>query len=275
MPNAGLSGPFDTLEETFRLLCAGPKPLALDGRQVPGLPQREIPLDELRAVLLHPSTGHPARQRALSVLVDRARSDGGAATVGLAGMLLPGLRRAVSPLCAVRPDRAADIEAEAIAGLVEALAVTGPERPRLAARLCWLARGRAKALFETELSELAHVGAYPDGEAPPLPVAHPDLVLAQAVAEEVITERDAALIGDTRFGVMSLDEAAARLGIARWAAFKRRRRAEQALAAWLGSDDYERKLFVQSRAENPYLGGGGRSRDGRDQHRRPNHAPTH
>lgn len=267
------SGPFDTLEGAFRLLCADPKPLALDGHHVPGLPDRMIPLDELRAVLLHPATAYPTRNAAIAVLVERARRDGGTATVGLAGVLLFGLRRAVSALCDVCPDRAADLEAEALAGLVEGIAATDPGRGRLAARLCWLARNRAKRLFVDELSELAHRDSQPDTEAPRHPWAHPDLVLDQAVAEGVLHSDDAALIGDTRLGLLDLAEAAEGLGIGYPAARKRRARAEAVLAEWLRSDDYDRD-FVPNRAANPYLGGGGRPRGGRDRTRRPKTCPT-
>ncbi|MHB1930664.1 MAG: hypothetical protein ACYCUG_14825 [Acidimicrobiales bacterium] len=260
-------GPFDTLEATFRLACRGPKPWSIDGRQVPGLPDRPIPLDELRAILLHPSTSYRTQAQALAILVTQARAQGGAATVGLAGVLIFGLRRAVAPLCDIRPDRAADIEAEALAGLVEAIAATGAERPRLAARLCWMARNRAKRLFETELAEQARPGPCPDAEAPPFPAAHPDLVLAQAVTQGVIVPDDAALIGDTRFGLIDLEEAAVALGISYPAARKRRTRAEKALAGWLASDTYQRD-FVPKPGRNPYLGGAGRPRGGRDIDRR-------
>lgn len=260
-------GPFDTLEATFRLGCTGPGSWSIDGREVPGLPDRHIPLDELRAILLHPSTSYRTRGRALAILVERARAQGGAATVGLAGVLLFGLRRAVAPLCDIRPDRAADIEAEALAGLVEAIAATDPDRARLAARLCWMARSRAKRLFESELSELARPGPYPDAEAPPYPAAHPDLVLAQAVTQGVIVSADAALIGDTRFGLLDLQQAAEALRISYPAARKRRTRAEKALAQWLAPNSYHRD-FVPKPARNPYLGGAGRPRGGRDIDRR-------
>ena len=39
--------PFDTLEKTFDLLTTGPRPLALDGTGLPGLPDRPVPLGEL------------------------------------------------------------------------------------------------------------------------------------------------------------------------------------------------------------------------------------
>lgn len=53
--------PFDTLEKTFDLLVIGPNPLALDGTGIDGLPDRAIPLGELKARLLHPSTPFDVR----------------------------------------------------------------------------------------------------------------------------------------------------------------------------------------------------------------------
>ena len=102
--------PFDTLEKTFDLLVTGPNPLALDGTSLDGLPDRVIPLGELKAMLLHPSMAFAARDAVVDELVSRSRSHGGAWTVGLAGMLLPGLRRAVWPLVQACPGKAADIE---------------------------------------------------------------------------------------------------------------------------------------------------------------------
>src|SRR6266540_3503854 len=85
--------PFDQVDTVFRLLTTGPQPLSLDGRQVGyGLPTRQIPLDELRARLLHPSTSFAARDAAMAVLLAQAKAEGGAAVVGLVGVLLPGLR---------------------------------------------------------------------------------------------------------------------------------------------------------------------------------------
>jgi hypothetical protein len=255
-------GPFDTLQETFRLLCSGPKPLAIEGREVPGLPRREIPLDELRAILLHPSTRYSTRDAAMSYLLAVAQKRGGTATVGLAGVLLFGLRRALGPLCAVCPERSADLEAEALVGLLEAIAATEADRPRLAARLCWLARNRAKRLLEAEMVLRGPHRAHPDAKAPRLPCAHPDLVLANAVVQQVILAEDAALIGDTRLGQLTLDQSAAALGIAPAAARKRRWRAERRLTTWLRSDDYESSVFVQSGRRDPYLRDSGRPRSG-------------
>jgi len=118
--------PYDTLEAAFGLLTSGPDPLSLDGHLVDhGLPPRLIPLDELRGMLLHPSVGFAARDAAVAELARRARRDGGAAMVGLAGVLLPGLRRLTTPLARACPGKAADLEAAVLAGLVEAVGVTG------------------------------------------------------------------------------------------------------------------------------------------------------
>ena len=68
--------PYDTLEDTFGALCSGPRPLALDGREVGGLPDRCIPLDELRSILLHPATDHATRNDAIRVILTRARARG-------------------------------------------------------------------------------------------------------------------------------------------------------------------------------------------------------
>lgn len=278
-------GPFDTLEDAFDVLCAEPRPLALEAGVVAGLPARTLALTELRAVLLHPSTGYRVRNQAIAVLLDRARTEGGRWTVGLAGVLLFGLRRATSGLCEVCPHKAADIEAEALAGLLEGIAKTDPRRSRLAARLIWLARNRAKVLVAKELAEVGRPGRHLCSEVPSRPYGHPDLVLAEAVTEGVIEAGDAALIGDTRLGGTSLAEAAALLGMAPDSVRHRRRRAEARVVAWLGGPPMPRagrpgegpgeaaesssSSAVRFRASTPYLGGEGRPRTKRANDRRP------
>ena len=79
--------PFDAADAAFRLLCAGPQPLALHAsRLAAGLPDRLVPLDELRVLLLHPATSAGARNAVWAELVRRARAGDPAWTVGLAGI---------------------------------------------------------------------------------------------------------------------------------------------------------------------------------------------
>lgn len=261
--------PFDTLEKTFNLLVAGPKPLAFDGTKILGLPDRSIPLDELKAMLLHPSTGYEVRDAVIGALVSASKHHGDADTVGLAGVLLPGLRRAAWPMVRAFPDRRYDIEAEMLVAFLEAVAQCDPGRPRLAARLTWLAHNGASRLLRNEVAERTGPGNDPVSSAPCLPWGHPDLVLDRAVRANVICRADAELIGTTRIGGTELAEVASTLGLTYEALKKRRLRAEGALAAWLRSDDYLPFDFVPKATPAPCSSLGGRPRQDRSTDRRP------
>ena len=260
--------PFDTLERTFTLLGAGPDPLALDGRGTPGLPDRAVPIGELKARLLHPSTTFDARDAIVGELVARSQADGGRWTVALAGVLLPGLRRAVWPLVQACPGRSDDIEAEALTAFLSAVAACQPGRARLASRLCWLARTGAQRLLHAELVE-PRPGSDPVSGIPPRPWGHPDLVLAAAVSAGVICAADAELISATRLGGTDLAEAADQLGIGYWACHKRRRRAESTLVEWVTGDNYLPPGFVQTTVVTPCSISGGRPRQGRPMGHQP------
>jgi DNA-directed RNA polymerase specialized sigma24 family protein len=266
--------PFDALEETFRLLSVGPRPLCLDGREVPGLPAREIPLLELRAMLLHPSVAYPVRDAAVGALVARAQAEGGRWSVGIAGVLLPGIRRAVFPLFEACPTKGADLEAEALCAFLGALARCEVGRARVASWLCWRTRIGAAKVLRTELAERAGPGTIPVSAAPPRPWGHPDLVLAKVVAAGAISAEDAELIWATRLEHQSLAEAAEGLGISYKACHKRRARAEAALADFLRSEWYSPYDFVEKRAETPCFSRRGRPRSGRGTDRRPGKRPS-
>ena len=134
--------PFDAADTAFRLLCAGPQPLALHASKVAaGLPDRPVPLDELR-VLLHPSTSARARNQVWAELVRRARAGDPAWTVGLAGIAMPGLRRAAGSLAAAYRGDPADLQSEVLTGFLAAVHALDPddlESVPLASRLCWAA----------------------------------------------------------------------------------------------------------------------------------------
>lgn len=52
-------------------------------------------------MLLHPSVAYPVRDAALGALVARAKAEGGRWSVGIAGVLLPGIHRSAVPHMAV------------------------------------------------------------------------------------------------------------------------------------------------------------------------------
>jgi hypothetical protein len=230
--------PLEVLDRSFRLLVCDPAPLALDGRAVGhGLPARMIPLDVLRSLLLHPSVGFAARDAALTWLVQRAQAVGGVWLVGLAGVLLPGIGRRVYPLCRAFPRLAYDLEAEALAALLQAVQAWRLGQDRVATRLVWAAARGAHRLLrrETTLRDReASVGL--QLEPPPRSPAHGDLLLAQAVQAGVLSQVDAELIAATRVEEVPLRDLAGRWGVGYEALRKRRYRAEAALARWLASE---------------------------------------
>jgi hypothetical protein len=267
--DAAALSPFDSLEETFRILSTGPHPLALDGTAICGLPDREIPLYELRSMLLHPSVAFTVRDATVGALVARAQAEGGRWTVGLAGVLLPGLRRAIWPLFEACPDKLDELEAQALVGFLTALHRCRPGRARIASWLCWRSRTGAARLLRSELAERAGPGTDPVSAAPPRPWGHPDFVLANVVAAGVISAEDGDLIATTRLDHRSLAAAAKRLGISYKACQLRRARAEAALAEFIRSDRYSSFDFVEKGPRTPCFSRRGRPRHGRPTGRRP------
>ena len=226
--------PFDTLESSFRLLCAGPKPLAVHGREI-GLPfpARSIPLDELRGMLLHPGTSYPARDRAVRLLLQRSRERGGAWTVGLAGVVLPGVRRALGPLARAWPSRRDDLEADALAALVEAIRSFDPTIEPVAARLVWRVASHARRRLAKEMAAVGRHVPSPCSAEPHRPWGHPDFVLAAATRAEIVSAGDAELIGETRLGNVTTHEFATRRGEPENTLRVRRWRAERRLVSWV------------------------------------------
>jgi len=128
--------PFDTLETTFRLLVAGPQPLSLNGRNI-GLTAQSIRLWELRAILFHPATGVAVQRAALVALVGRARRRRGAWVVGLAGVLLPGLRQQVASLPVQCWGSTACLGGMVLADLLDHLDAAGATNEGIAEALLW------------------------------------------------------------------------------------------------------------------------------------------
>ena len=212
--------PLDVLDASFRLLAAGPRPLAVHAsRLAAGLPDRPVPVGELRVLLLHPATSTAARNAVWAELVRRARADGGdpAWTVALCGIALPGLRRAAGALAAGYRGDPADLQAEVLTGFLaelRALDLDDLESVPLASRLCWAARrageklARADAGWNARRRDLAGHDKAPDRDGG----RAPDFVLAAAVRHEILTQAQAELIGRSRLEGVPLRVIAAETG---------------------------------------------------------------
>ncbi|WP_091105913.1 hypothetical protein [Nonomuraea pusilla] len=244
VPGLASSLALDVAEHAFHLLMRGPDPLSVDGGTLgQGLPARPIPMDELRVMLLHPSCSRITRDHVWRHLIEQARTHRGAWMVAAVALALPMLRRLVTPLTdkidfeqggrPVRADRE-DLEAEVLAAYMEALT-----RVKLAwshpvlrlSRLTQFAVLRAYAPeWPTLLADPDLIDRSEERQQPlAYPAGHPDLLLAQAVAQGVITEPEADLIGFTRLEGISLSSYCRRRGLLYCTTLKRRQRAENAL----------------------------------------------
>lgn len=113
------------------------------------------------------------------------------------GVALPGLRQAAARL--LRSTGNDDTDAELLAGFLTALATIDAGEGRVAARLCNAAYIAARAAVRrAEAARDRRVGTAPSSSRLPEVVwDHPDLVLARAVRQGVISAREAAVIGAT------------------------------------------------------------------------------
>jgi hypothetical protein len=219
--------PLDSAAAAFRLLTTGPGALSLDGREVGGgLPPRAIPLSQVPRLLACSSV--ETRDRAWSILVARARTGAPAWMVGAVGVALPGLRVYAGRLVLGSSCDPADLEAEVLAGFIKALRQVELSQRAILQRMLWTAYREGVRFRHAEAAAAQRQQPWPaTASEPPRPWGHPDLVLADAVAADVISAVDAELIGATRLDSVPLQVAAASAGISYPCARQRRQRAEK------------------------------------------------
>ncbi|MEV0623530.1 hypothetical protein AB0I81_60155 [Nonomuraea sp. NPDC050404] len=230
--------PLDVAERAFNLLMRGPDPLSLDGARLGhGLPARPIPLHELRGMLLHPSCSRATRDHAWRHLIERARTQRGAWMVAAVTLAIPMLRRLLGALAGTIPAERTcreDLEADVLTAFVEALYrvnLTWSHTLLRLSRLTRIAVVRAHAADQPALLADPDLTDRADNtqEAFTYPTGHPDQLLAQAVAQDIITVLEAELIACTRLEGVPLSAYCRRRGLLYCTALKRRQRAETAL----------------------------------------------
>jgi hypothetical protein len=217
---------FGLAEHAFQLLSQGPGLLAVDGEKIGrGLPQRPIPLTELRTLLRHPSVTHSARDAAWRQLLALARTHGEVWVTGCLGVALPGLRRIATGLSRGTGDPA-DVAAEVVVGFTHAIQHIEADTPRVTLRL-YRATRMACVRNRCSAAGPAPIPISALEAAPPSPSAgHPDLLLAGAVAQGIITRLEAQLIGTTRLENVSLRRIAKHLAMP-YEVLRRRRAAAE------------------------------------------------
>ncbi|WP_208113058.1 hypothetical protein [Actinorugispora endophytica] len=192
-------------------------------------PVARMPLVRVRAWLLRGEAATRDGDAVWRRVLARARADE-AWMVGAVGLAMPGLRSAARRVAfGLAPDAADEVEAEILAGFLDAVAKTNPDWSRLAWRLrCRAQRAGLRARYAQARQPVVS-GPVPDSAAPRRPWGHPDLVLADAVRHGVVTAAEAQLIAETRLENTPLTRVAAELGADYRTLQKRRGRAEKRL----------------------------------------------
>jgi hypothetical protein len=228
--------PLDSARTTFAALVAGPSPLSVNGRLFAGLPDRPVPLDELRDRLMRPACPRRLRDDTWRHLVLRSRLDGPSWTVGCVGVALPALASTAAWLAHRYPGDRGDIQADVLTGFLTGLSTAELAQPAVFPRLRWAARRAGLSALHAALDAPVPVPTgY--GSAPPAPPAgHPDLILADAVAAGVLSQLEADLIGATRLEEVRLTAWAATRRMGHQFASRLRARAEARLVAWLADN---------------------------------------
>ncbi|MEU4427095.1 hypothetical protein AB0F81_41270 [Actinoplanes sp. NPDC024001] len=238
------STPLDAAQRAFDLLTCPPRPLTFDARAFAGLPERVLPLGELRNLLTSDATSRATRDEVWRELVVRARRDGPGWVVVAVGIALPGLRRAAGRLSRGWSGDSGDRDSELLAGFLERLRGIDLREPRIAGKLIDAGVRAVKQARDREarIETVRVPGSW--SLAPRQPWDHPDWVLARAVAAAVISPDEHLLISCTRLENVDLATVADRLAISVAVAGAWRRRAERRLAAAIRAGDVDRVPLV-------------------------------
>ncbi len=245
------SGSLQAAARAFEWLCCPPQPLTLDCRGVADLPPTDMPLGELRELLLHPETATAARDAVWRKLIALSRTGRPEWKIAAVGMALPALRRVAGALRRGCRDTEADLDGELLTGFLDALAGTDLDRGRICARLVRAGASAARRLRDADAVHVPTDGSRFGSRAPARPWDHPDLVLVRAVAGGVISGTDANLIATTRLDRVVLATAATSLGLSAQAAQRRRSRAEQRLVLALRSGELSGSGFDTASGAGP------------------------
>ena len=223
----------DSARAAFAWLTAGEHAVAVDGRKFDYLPDREIPVDELRDRLLRRSCPRWVWDQVWRHVIIRARSEGETWTIVAVGLALPMLTRTAARLTERYADDPADIHSATMHAFLEALQTIDLTQSRITIRLRWAAYRAGHRALTAALDRPTPTRPGGFSAAPKPPAGHPDLVLARAVEVGVLTPTEATVISETRLGDTVMKDWAAHREIGFWRVYKSRKRAEYRLVAWL------------------------------------------
>lgn len=158
---------------------------------------KQISTGELSQTLLSKGTSQHERDRAWATIASNVRIKHGPWLVIATGVAIPGIRNAVKTAAVYAPDcqDRTELESAALAGFVYAIHDIDLTRPNICGRLCNRAYVAARRCA-IELSRYQRQLRSPTFEShpPALEFGHPDLILAKASRNGIITKEQARLV---------------------------------------------------------------------------------
>lgn len=239
----------DAARAAYQQMLVGPRPVWVDGRTFHDLPQRWLRIDEVGKLLLDRRLPIATVDAVWAHLVQRSRAGGQDACLACVGLALPALLPMAAKLSAAFAGDWDDLPSAVLTGFIAELARVDVDRPHVFLRLRWAAyRGGAAVVREA----LQAPQPFDDSACSTMlttPPGHVDVVLARASVAGVITAEEADLIEYTRLEKNNLAGVAAQLGIDYFVLYRRRRKAEQRLAAFLAEQIRDSIAPVVRRSE--------------------------
>jgi hypothetical protein len=223
----------DLTEDQFRLLSQRADPVTVDGRRVShDLPPRRVGLDELRAIMLRRRTGDRCKDAVWSHLVRTARADPNPWVIAAAGMMLPGLKSIAARLRGRYPHDTSDLDSEILEAFLHELVRLDLDRPAPHAQLYQAAWRRGEQTCRREVRTMSRHVPLPENLADHC-AGNPDIALARAMLDGVITAEQAALVSGVHLDSAHRADVARQLGMSRGRARRELTAATYGLSVYL------------------------------------------
>jgi hypothetical protein len=232
------ASPLEEVDAAFLELAAGPWPVRLPAHLLTDRPDaQDLPVDQVRARLAHPSAPAEVRARVWSEVVRRSRERGEPWATVAVGLIVPGLRRSLSRLPRLVELERAELEQEVLAAVAGELAVVEVEDLQIAVRLVRAGDRAGHRLVYGVLRERRRAAGVPFGDVearaggvlPVAGVAQAYAVVQRAVGAGVLTPAEGELIARTRLDGERVAAVAVREGVSSRQVYRRRALAERRL----------------------------------------------
>lgn len=201
------------LTEAEFLTLSRRRAVTIDGGRIShDLPAQHVSLEDLRIIMLKRRTSDRLKEAVWSHLVRMSHAQADPWVIAAAGMMLPGLKKIADRMRAYYPYDACDLDSEIFEAFLHELGRLNPDQPAPHKRLYLAACRRGDQLCRREARRSSRCVQLPDGLADHL-AGNPDIALARAVRDGVLTTRQAALVSRVHLDSAQRGDVARQMGM--------------------------------------------------------------